>query len=154
MISTRVLFSLLLLVAGSTSLWPSSSSQQSVLLVEAAESGDDSFSLSSWIKCWKCPKDDSYDPACQRSAIPPWPICLAHGMEYWVSKAKDGATRCCGTNIDDCRCPKKDTDDFQDKIASWCADIASCKNPKEGLEDHGDQGSASHLRVGEVVDDS
>jgi hypothetical protein len=51
-----------------------------------------------------------------------------HNVEYFVAKAKEGASRCCGDDLTDCKCPKKDTDKFKDNIGAWCADIATCDN--------------------------
>jgi hypothetical protein len=51
-----------------------------------------------------------------------------HDVEYYVAKSKEGASRCCGDDLTDCKCPKKDTDKFKDNIGSWCADIATCDN--------------------------
>uniref|UniRef100_A0A7S1VJ52 Uncharacterized protein n=1 Tax=Grammatophora oceanica TaxID=210454 RepID=A0A7S1VJ52_9STRA len=76
--------------------------------------------------CFHCPKDDSYPTTCTRSAIPPWPICLIKDVKGFVAKSQDGATRCCKTDLSECKCPKKDTDKFKDEIESWCADIATC----------------------------
>ena len=82
--------------------------------------------IHAWEWCFKCPTDEKYDAACLRSAIPPWPICLAHNAEYFVRNAKESASRCCGDDIRQCRCPKKDTVTFQNKIGEWCAGVASC----------------------------
>jgi|EP01083_Nonionella_stella_P088805 hypothetical protein len=91
--------------------------------------------VSSGSKCpiFECPTDDSIDPACLDSAIPPWPICKFGTVDDFVSKAKDGATRCCGDDISECKCPKKDTDAFLDKITSWCDGVSKC--PSDTTED-------------------
>jgi len=78
-------------------------------------------------KClFHCPKSDDYDPACLRSAIPPWPICHFHSVDDFVDHAQDSATRCCGDVTSACRCPKKNTDRFRNKIDQWCRGVASC----------------------------
>ena len=78
-------------------------------------------------KClFHCPKDDSYDPACLRSALPPWPICWFHSVDDFVDHARDSATRCCGDDTSDCRCPKRKSAKFQDHIVAWCVGVASC----------------------------
>ena len=40
--------------------------------------------------------------------------------------AQDSATRCCGDVTSACRCPKKNTDRFRNKIDQWCRGVASC----------------------------
>uniref|UniRef100_A0A7S4IJP6 Uncharacterized protein n=1 Tax=Odontella aurita TaxID=265563 RepID=A0A7S4IJP6_9STRA len=80
------------------------------------------------LSCFKCPTDDKYDPACLKSAIPPWPICLFHDVKFFVDTAMDGATRCCGEDTSECRCPKKETGAFKDHIGDWCKGVASCKS--------------------------
>ena len=90
-------------------------------------------------KClFKCPKSDAYDPACLRSAIPPWPICLFHSVDDFVDHAQDSATRCCGDDISACRCPKKNTDKFLNDIGEWCRGVASCGPVEENTGDVGD----------------
>lgn len=37
---------------------------------------------------FKCPKDDSFDKACIRAAVPPWPICLFRSVPQFVQHAK------------------------------------------------------------------
>ena len=76
--------------------------------------------------CLKCPTDDRLDPKCLINIIPPWPICLFHDVNYFLAKAEDGASRCCGDDISKCRCPKKDTGKFQDQIGDWCKGVAKC----------------------------
>mmetsp|Transcript_11981 Transcript_11981/g.19864 ORF Transcript_11981/g.19864 Transcript_11981/m.19864 type:complete len:135 (-) Transcript_11981:133-537(-) len=94
-------------------------------------------------KCpFKCPTDDSYDPACLRSVIPPWPICLFKNVDDFVDHAQDSAIRCCGDDTSDCRCPKKDTDKFQDSIGEWCKGVASC-----GIEMSPDDADASAVEA-------
>lgn len=75
---------------------------------------------------FECPTDDSYPQSCLDSAIPPWPICKFHTAESWVDSAKDSATRCCGDDISECKCPKKDTQRFQDRIDEWCDAVLTC----------------------------
>lgn len=105
-------------------------------LARFSQAADASTWTSNFLSCFKCPTDDSYDAKCLKSVIPPWPMCLGHDVPYWVSKAKDGATRCCKDNGDlsECRCPKKDTEKFQTKIGEWCEDIATC----DGITSTGD----------------
>jgi hypothetical protein len=76
--------------------------------------------------CLKCPTDDSLDPKCLINIIPPWPICLFHDTKYFLAKAVDGASRCCGDDTSKCRCPKQDTDKYKKSIGDWCAGIAKC----------------------------
>jgi hypothetical protein len=80
-----------------------------------------------------CPTDDRYSAECLKSSIPPWPICLFHDAEYFVEKAEDGATRCCGGDITDCRCPKKDTEKFQEAIGEWCDGVKTCTDSRQHL---------------------
>jgi len=82
--------------------------------------------LSSPVEALFCPKDDSLDPKCLENIIPPWPICLFHDVDYFLSKSLDGSSRCCGDDISECKCPKKDTDKFKSKIGEWCAGVATC----------------------------
>ena len=79
-------------------------------------------------ECFECPKDhdNKYSEECLDNAIPPWPICLFHDVDYFVDKSMDGATRCCGDDTSACRCPKKDTPSFLERIDEWCEGIATC----------------------------
>jgi len=101
-----------------------------IILVVCSLSGAEA-----WLSCFKCPTDDKYDKACLKSAIPPWPICLLHDAKFFVDAAMDGATRCCGDDTSQCRCPKKETNAFKDAIGDWCKGVASCK--KEGDDTEG-----------------
>ena len=84
--------------------------------------------LTSSSKCpfFECLKDDSYEKACLDSVIPPWPICKFKSLKDWVEKAKNGATRCCGNDLSECKCPHKDTDIFKEKIGPWCDAVNKC----------------------------
>jgi hypothetical protein len=82
--------------------------------------------LASSVQAGFCPTDDKYTAECLKSSIPPWPICLFHDAEYFVTQAKDGATRCCGDDITECKCPKKDTEKFQGAIGDWCDGVKTC----------------------------
>ena len=108
-------------------------------------------------KClFHCPKDDSYDPACLRSALPPWPICLFHSVDDFVEHAKDSATRCCGDDTTDCRCPKKASTKFQNHIAEWCIGVASCGAAGDGdgdEEEDSQQNTSIHSVVASAGDD-
>mmetsp|Transcript_4651 Transcript_4651/g.6049 ORF Transcript_4651/g.6049 Transcript_4651/m.6049 type:complete len:144 (-) Transcript_4651:251-682(-) len=90
-----------------------------------------SSSSDSKIGCpFHCPRDDSYPPSCLDNVIPPWPICLFKSVDEWVEKAQDGASRCCGYDLSECKCPKKDTDQFLDKIDAWCDGVDTCGDEK------------------------
>jgi hypothetical protein len=76
------------------------------------------------VGCFKCPNSSNdYTPECLEFALPPWPICWFHSVDYFVSKSIDGASRCCGDDSSACMCPKKDTPEFQDQIGNWCKGI-------------------------------
>ena len=75
---------------------------------------------------FQCPTDDSYLPSCAENVIPPWPICKSKSFDEWVEKARDCASRCCGGDLSECKCPKKDTDKFLDRIDEWCDGVYSC----------------------------
>lgn len=64
------------------------------------------------------------------------PICLFHDAKYFLAKAVDGASRCCGDDTSKCRCPKQDTDKYKKSIGDWCAGIAKC--PQSTAEDEVD----------------
>ena len=87
-------------------------------------------------KCiFQCPKSDAYGPACLRSVIPPWPICKFKTVDAFVEHAKDSATRCCGDDLAECKCPKKSTPKFLEAIDGWCKGVASCGCREGGEED-------------------
>ena len=83
---------------------------------------------------FQCPTDDSYGSACLRSVIPPWPICKFRTIPDFIEHAKESATRCCGDDLSDCKCPKKDTDKFMQDIGPWCQGVASCPSGDEPTE--------------------
>lgn len=89
--------------------------------------------LTSPSKCpfFECQKDDSYEKACLESAIPPWPICKFKSTKDWVEKAKDGASRCCGDDMSECKCPSNETKTFKKKIGPWCEGVSKCSNATE-----------------------
>eukprot|EP00978_Attheya_sp_CCMP212_P012800 scaffold31989_cov54-Attheya_sp.AAC.3 len=90
------------------------------------------------LKCFKCPTSEDYEPSCLKSSIPPWPICLLHGVDYWVHTAEDSATRCCAADdLSECKCPKKDTPDFQNLIGDWCNGVSKCRCD-DNTKDHAD----------------
>jgi hypothetical protein len=102
-----------------------------VLLVASSAT----FGYGFCFKClFECPTSDAYGPACLRSAIPPWPICKFKTVDAFVEHAKDSATRCCGDDLSECKCPKKDTPEFMEAIDNWCKGVASC-GCEEGEED-------------------
>ena len=74
-----------------------------------------------------CPKDDRFDPQCLANAMPPYPICTKKTAQEWVESAIDGASRCCGKDLSECKCPVKDSEKFLNKIASHCKGVALCK---------------------------
>jgi hypothetical protein len=47
-------------------------------------------------------------------------------VDTFVEQAKEGASRCCGDDLTDCKCPQKDTADFRDKIGAWCQGVKTC----------------------------
>jgi hypothetical protein len=51
---------------------------------------------------------------------------LWNDVETFVQKAKEGSSRCCGDDLTDCKCPKKDTPYFRNKIGAWCQGIQAC----------------------------
>jgi len=67
-----------------------------------------------------CPKDDTISQTCLDKILPPYPICLSRTAAEWVDHAKDSATRCCGNDLSQCKCPVKDTQPFQAKIGDYC----------------------------------
>jgi hypothetical protein len=89
-----------------------------------------------------CPKDDSYDPKCLASAMPPYPICTRQTPAEWVKKAIDGASRCCGDDLSDCKCPVKESDHFLSKIGAHCDGIEICKLQVMAMELEGVDGAS------------
>jgi len=81
---------------------------------------------SKWLGCFSCPTSDDYSAECVENITPPWPICLLHTTDFWVDKAMDSATRCCGDDLSECKCPKKDTRKFLDRIDDYCDGVATC----------------------------
>lgn len=77
------------------------------------------------IESW-CPTSEDYSQTCLDAITPPWPICMLYSAEYWVSSAIDSATRCCGDDLSECNCPKKDSPDFLAKIGAYCDGVATC----------------------------
>lgn len=67
-----------------------------------------------------CPKDPDVSPECTAAIYPPFPICLKKTAKEWIEHAKDASTRCCGDNIDECKCPAKDGPAFQGQIGGYC----------------------------------
>lgn len=98
------------------------------------------------VDCFTCPTSDQYDPECLKNAIPPWPICLFHDVDYFVEKSKDGASRCCTDDLTECRCPKKDTPQFLDQIEGWCQGIQKCM-PCKGKGCHQGEDQEEHVEV-------
>lgn len=95
-----------------------------------------------WLRCLKCPTDEDgdYNPKCVQAVVPPWPICLFRDLDGWVDKAIDSADRCCGHDTSLCRCPKKDTPEFERKMKLWCHDVDFCddvvlKDSKNGKDE-------------------
>jgi hypothetical protein len=61
-----------------------------------------------------CPTDDSYEPKCPQSAIPPYPylICTKNTVDERVRQALQGFDDCCGEGLEACTCPKNDYNKF------------------------------------------
>lgn len=82
--------------------------------------------------CHKCnvTEDDvkKYGAECLANVIPPWPICVFHKRSAgeFVKHSKDSATRCCGSDTSECRCPHMDTWRFQGRIQQWCEAVKTC----------------------------
>lgn len=85
-----------------------------------------------FLDCFKCPTSDDYSHECLEHVLPPWPICLSNDAEYFVEKAKDSVPRCCSDDLSECRCPKKDTPKFLDKIDDYCEGVQKCMPCKSG----------------------
>jgi hypothetical protein len=85
-----------------------------------------------FLDCFKCPTSVYYSDECLEHVLPPWPICLSHDAEFFVEKAKDSAPRCCSDDLSECRCPKKDTPKFLDKIDDYCEGVQKCMPCKDG----------------------
>jgi hypothetical protein len=81
-----------------------------------------------------CPTDDSFDPKCLESVMPPYPICTKLPASEWVKKGIDGASRCCGDDLSECKCPVKDSEKFLNKIGAHCEGIETCKTQFPALE--------------------
>ncbi len=94
---------------------------------------------------FECPTDDGYPQSCLDKVIPPWPICKFGSVDQFVEKAKDGASRCCGTDLSECKCPKKDTDKFLNEIGAWCDGVSTCD------ENHKQKYAESFVRVKDKV---
>jgi hypothetical protein len=88
---------------------------------------------SKWLAYFDCPTSDDYSPQCLEIVTPPWPICLLKSSHEWVDKAIDSASRCCGDDLSECKCPKKDTEKFLDKIDEYCNGVATCSEDKKKL---------------------
>jgi hypothetical protein len=58
---------------------------------------------------------------------------LLKSSNEWVDKAIDSASRCCGDDLSECKCPKKDTEKFFDKIDEYCNGVATCSEDKKKL---------------------
>lgn len=84
------------------------------------------------LACFKCPTSDDYSPECIDAISPPWPICLLHSADYFVDSAIDSATRCCleDGDLSECKCPKKDTAKFLNKIGDYCKGVEICTMEK------------------------
>jgi len=71
-----------------------------------------------------------YGAKCLANAVPPWPICLFGGSNKPASKyvqhAKDSATRCCGADTSECKCPHQDSWRYKGRIEQWCDAVATC----------------------------
>ena len=117
------------------------------LLSTKMELSNSCFWSNSVVSCFQCPTSDEYNQECLKSALPPWPICLFHDVEYFVSKAKDGATRCCTGDLSECQCPKKDTPAFRETIESWCQGVQACMpcSTGENCEEESDNNSKSRV---------
>jgi hypothetical protein len=123
----------------------------SLLLLVSLTSSEGSL-WSKALGCFKCPTatDHEYPKECLANAIPPWPICLFHSVDYFVDKSLDAASRCCGDDdISECKCPKKDTPEFLNKIGEWCHGVQTC-HQKGGGEDY-EPSNKSHIDVEETT---
>lgn len=87
-----------------------------------------------------CPKDELFSAECLEAALPPHPICQQRTAAEWVHKAvNEGYAHCCGEDLEECRCPQKNSAHFQGKIEGYCAGVEICKaqmlsSGVEGLE--------------------
>lgn len=80
-------------------------------------------------------ENSDYTIECVESSIPPWPICLFHNVTYFVDAAVASASRCCDfDNLEDCGCPLKYKEKWQDIMTDWCAKIESCPVPEGGIK--------------------
>jgi hypothetical protein len=71
--------------------------------------------------------NDDYTMECVEKSIPPWPLCLFHNITYFVNAAVSSASRCCDfDDLEDCRCPLKEYQHWQDVMGNWCEDIKTC----------------------------
>ena len=80
-----------------------------------------------WGHCteFDCPSDPAFGE-CQNKLQPPFPICCKKTVAEWIESAKDSATRCCGGDLTDCKCPVKDKPKFLNKIPDYCSAVAAC----------------------------
>ncbi len=86
------------------------------------------------VDSWECPdvqefvsENPDYSETCVESSIPPWPLCLFHGVKYFVDAAVASANRCCDfQSNEDCSCPLKNRRFWKRKMKNWCEDISSC----------------------------
>ena len=80
-----------------------------------------------WGHCseFDCPSDPAFGE-CQNKLQPPFPICCKKTVAEWIKSAKDSATRCCGGDLTDCKCPVKDKPKFLNKIPDYCSAVAAC----------------------------
>ena len=80
-------------------------------------------------------ENPGYDIECVESSIPPWPICLFHNVTYFVDAAVSSASRCCDfDNLEECRCPLKYKEQWQDVMTEWCPKIAKCPVSEDGIK--------------------
>lgn len=91
------------------------------------------------IDSWECPdakefveENPEYSLECVESSLPPWPLCLFHGVDYFVDAAISSASRCCDyQDNEECRCPFKEKMWWKNKMKGWCEDISSCTVSEE-----------------------
>ena len=80
-------------------------------------------------------ENPEFEFECVDASIPPWPVCLFHNVTTFIHASVSSASRCCDfDNLDECKCPLKYTDKFQNAMEEWCPKIATCPIPKDGID--------------------
>ena len=89
-----------------------------------------------WTSNENCASDPVFSDECMRAVRPPYPVCEFKTPAEWVAKAQESVGRCCGDDLSECRCPKKESERFQAKIEGHCAGVAACSSSARFTPQH------------------